>query len=159
MKAVLAACAAVAALVLAGCGSAAPATSKASAPPSTAASPAAPSSAVNYQQQYLADVAPYDVDVSKINPNASSVTDPTIVAVQQASATLARTLLEQSWPASATADVHAMAVAAAKVGTDLSSDALLANLTSDAATADADAQVVRADLGLPGVPASSASPS
>jgi hypothetical protein len=141
---------ALAVIALAGCGShTTPPTTPAAAQSSPSPSPS-PSPTINYQQQYLTDVAPYNAAINAINPNASSVSDPTIVAVMKASLTLARTLLQQTWPANAQADVHALAVAAAKVSTDLSSNTLFtANGTSDAATATADAQTVRADLGLP----------
>jgi PBP1b-binding outer membrane lipoprotein LpoB len=136
-------------VALAGCGShsAPPTAPAAAAQNSTAPSP---SPTVNYQQQYLTDVAPYNAAINALNPNAGSVTDPTVQAVATASLTFSRVLLQQSWPASAESDVHALAVAAAKVSADLSSDTLFAaNGASDGATATADAQTARADLGLP----------
>jgi hypothetical protein len=114
-----------------------------------------PSPTVNYQQQYLADVAPYNAALKAVNPNATSVSDPTVQAVATASLTLSRALLQQTWPANAESDVHALAVAAAKLATDLSSNTLFtANGDNDAATATADAQTVRADLCLPAATAS-----
>lgn len=73
-----------------------------------------------------------------------------MAALVHADMTLARALLQQSWPANAQADVHALALAAAKEATDLSSDVLVTeNLANDVSTASADSQAVRADLGLP----------
>ncbi len=135
----------------AGCWSqASPGTAGNSAPTSPAAAPS-PSPIVDYQQQYLTDVAPYNAAVNKINPNATSATDPTIQAVGAASLAFSRVLLQQSWPANAEADVHTLAIASAKIAADISqgADMDFTNFANDGSTATADAQTVRADLGLP----------
>ena len=70
-------------------------------------------------------------------------------AGRQAVAT-ARKLLRQSWPASAHGDVHALAVAFDTIDADIASDNV-AKFENDGTKLNADANVVRAELGLPSI--------
>ena len=137
-------------LGMAACGSstkrtAGPASTVAPATSSSAAS-SATTPAVNYGQQYLNDAARVNSDATKAQ-NATSLTDPAVVAYGKDSVTFARALLAQQWPAKAQADVHTLAAAALKAAEDISGQDL-ADLLSDVETSGADANVVRADLGL-----------
>lgn len=142
---------------LAACGSvthttaSAPAT--ASQPASHAASPSATAEpAINYGQQYLADVAPYNRAAagSKANPDATW-TSPSTIATATASTTFGRLLLSQSWPANAAADVHALAIGCLAIAGDIADQDYDGTQTVEEQTT-AEAQVVRADLGLAAVP-------
>jgi hypothetical protein len=67
---------------------------------------------------------------------------------------LGRTLLSQTWPANADADIHTLAAASELEAEDLYGGLDVTNIAKfnhDAAASTADAQVVRADLGLPPV--------
>jgi len=108
---------------------------------------AASTPSVNYGQQYLADIGPANVAVKAVPSNAV-LTSPSVLALGTATADTARELLAQSWPSNAQADVHALALDAEKVNTDIKAQDETAFL-SDAEAMTAQAQVVRADLGLP----------
>ena len=136
---------------LAGCGggsSPSPAPSTSSPSSSAAATPTVTvtaSAAVNYRQQYLADVQPWDAAV--LEARGTGLTSGAAHAAGRAAVATARKLLTQSWPAADESDVHTLAVAFDTLNEDIVSD----NLTkyeNDGTTLNADTNVVRAELGL-----------
>jgi hypothetical protein len=135
-------------LGLAGCSSGSSSRAAVS-PPTASSAPAAATTApsVNYGQHYLADVAPANAAAKAITAS-DTITSPDVLALGTATAATARKLLTQSWPANAQADVHALALDAEKVNSDIESQDT-ASLQADVETMEAQAQVVRADLGLP----------
>jgi hypothetical protein len=135
-------------LGLAACGSGSSSTAAVS-PPAASSAPAAATTApsVNYGQQYLADVAPANAATKAITAS-DTITSPDVLALGTAAAATARELLTQPWPASAQADVHALALDAERVNSDIKGQDIT-SLQADVETLDAQAQVVRADLGLP----------
>lgn len=112
---------------------------------------------VNYASQYVADAAPWnaaDTQFGKRYPAATSLTAAQTQPLTNAAIAFGRTLLAQTWPAAARSDIHALAVAVERMATDLSEGLSILNVSQfekDATAATADAQVVRADLGLPPV--------
>jgi hypothetical protein len=144
-------------LGLAACGSqstshaAAPAvTHSAAAAPTTAAPKLAPKPTVNYGQQYLTDIAPYNAAISKLT-DSDTITSPDVLAVGTVSLSISREMLTQTWPVSAQADVHALAVGMLKGNTDIQGQDM-SSLQTDEEAATAQAQTVRAELGLPAAP-------
>ena len=115
--------------------------------------------ALNYKQQYLADVVVNNHDVTIINAdwkagNPDVITSPAFVKYGKNCITTGRDLLRQAWPASARADIRSLALGFEKTGTDVSLQNAAQGSTDDGAMS-AQAQIVRVDLGLPAVPASS----
>jgi hypothetical protein len=134
-------------LGLGACSTAAPAAAPVAA--STAAASTSPVPAVNYGAQYLADVAPGNA-AGNAAKGSTTLTAPAAVAFGTAMVTEARALLQQSWPASVQADVHALALDAEKEAADIRSQDLAA-LAADDTAGGAQANVVRAELNLPAV--------
>jgi hypothetical protein len=135
---------ALAMICLAGCGS----SSERAEPPSTTTVPrstAAPRS--TSAAQYLADVAPFNAAASAL-PAHAQVTAPSMIAFGRAGLTFARKLLAQSWPTTDEGDVHALAADVKRLAADISTKNTNA-LTHDAASANAEAQTLRKQLGLP----------
>jgi hypothetical protein len=129
-----------------------------------AASPS-PSPTINYQQQYLSDVAPSNADATIFNAWLAANPDATNAALASAltpeySALIAfgRALLQQQWPAKAQADVHTLALACEAEANDIDPADVAdgsfdqSQYNSDNTAGEAAAQAVRADLDLPAVP-------
>jgi hypothetical protein len=108
---------------------------------------------VNYGGQYLADVAPSNAASDKLS-RTDSFSSPDVIAYSNAVLAFSNTLLRQQWPANARADTRALASGLAKVYGDIQ-DRDTAAWTADENATFADAQAVRADLGLQPVPVSS----
>jgi hypothetical protein len=84
--------------------------------PSATASPVT----VNYGQQYLSDVAAFNAAATAVgaDPNAT-MTSPDVVSVGTDATTVAKSLLTQTWPASAQADIKVLARDAERVNVDI----------------------------------------
>ena len=129
-----------------------PASPKASPPPVRTPKPVA----IDYRAQYLADVVTTNHDIDILDAIVKSgvplyITSPAFVRYGIDSIASGRMMLHQTWPASVRADIHELALDSEKVGTDIS----LQNMnqqTTDGAAVTAQAQVVRAELGLASVP-------
>lgn len=91
------------------------------APSASASSPVTPSPSpsptINYQQQYLSDVAPSNADAGKLNayitanPNGTFADEaPLLKALYDDFVTMGRSLLQQQWPTNASADIHSRLV-------------------------------------------------
>jgi hypothetical protein len=124
-------------------GTSPPAATSTTAVPATTVAPA-----VNYGQQFLADVAPWDAALTRAR--GRGLTSPQAHAAGQAAAATARRLLVQTWPASDEADIHALAEDFELINADIEADDL-AKYESDGTNLNAAANVVRAELGLPSV--------
>jgi hypothetical protein len=103
---------------------------------------------VNYGQQYLADVEPWDAAL--LGARGTGLTSGRAHAAGRAAVATARKLLSQSWPAADKSDVHALAVAFDTLNEDIVSDNLT-KYNDDGTTLNADTNVVRAELGLPSI--------
>lgn len=159
-KTALAALPALAALALAGCSahSAKPG-NDVSAAPAAATSPAASPNAASrplafYASQYLADgKACMDAqDVLHKLPNGASVDQAQATATKMVAACQAgnAAMLRQEWPAKVMADIRAEVTSDGPVFGDLADLADNAgSVARDAGAANAAANLVRADLGLP----------
>ena len=109
----------------------------------------APAKVVNYKAQYLADVALRNALSDTISGNDGWASRP-VTAYSDALVKESRTMLRQSWPVSAHGDIHVLALAELKVHNDiLSRD--YSGFETDLTTAGAEANAVRAELGLPAV--------
>ena len=141
----MAAGAALGALALAGCGGGG---SKAGSAPTSTAS-AAKAAPVNYGQQYLTILAPYDAFATK-NQNAK-LTPALTSQLESILTTTGTKLTTATWPANAQTDVRSFAQDIAAMNT-----ALQNNNSSSFTTADDQGQsaanLVRHDLGLPAAP-------
>jgi len=126
---------------------AAPSSSSTVAPTSTAA-PTTTAVAVNYGQQFLADVAPWNAATAKVD--GAGLNSPAARAAGQAAAATARALLAQSWPATDEADIHNLATQFEIINEDIEVDNR-AKFENDGPNLNAAANVVRADFGLPAV--------
>jgi hypothetical protein len=104
--------------------------------------------AVNYGQQFLSDVAGWDSAVKAAAGDGLSSTQAR-AAGQQAVKT-AQLLLTQSWPAADAADIHTLAVQFDVINEDIQADDLN-KYSSDGTQLNADANVVRAEVGLPAI--------
>ena len=146
---------AAAGISLAACGTASP-THVAAAPavthtvaPKPAAPKPAPKSTVNYGQQYLSDVAAANTAIKAVNADPTvPFTSAVYVTSGNDMVAVSRTLLSQTWPASAQADIHTLATDGMKVQVDIHTGDVAA-FNADEETFGSQAQVVRADLGLP----------
>ncbi len=119
-------------------------------------SASAPAKVVNYKAQYLSDVALSNALVGTIS-NHDGWTSRPVTAYSNALVTESRTMLRQSWPVSARGDIHAITLAALKVHDDiLSRDS--SGFQTDLTSASAEANIVRAELGLPTVKAPNVKP-
>ena len=119
-------------------------------------SASAPAKVVNYKAQYLSDVALSNALVGTIS-NHDGWTSRPVTAYSNALVTESRTMLHQSWPVSVRGDIHAITLAALKVHDDiLSKDS--SGFQTDLTTASAEANIVRAELGLPAVKAPNVKP-
>jgi hypothetical protein len=114
--------------------------------PTTTVAPTTTVVAVNYGQQFLADVAPWDAAAAKAR--GRGLTSPQALAAGQAAAATARLLLVETWPAADESDIHALAADFEVINEDIEADAL-AKYESDGTNLNAAANVVRAELGLP----------
>ena len=111
---------------------------------------------MNYKAQYLSDVALSNALVGTIS-NHDGWTSRPVTAYSNALVTESRTMLRQSWPVSARGDIHAITLAALKVHDDiLSRDS--SGFQTDLTSASAEANIVRAELGLPTVKAPNVKP-
>ena len=143
-------------LGLAACGSqsashaAAPAvTHSAAAAPTTAAPKPAPKPTVNYGQQYVTDVAAANTAIKAVNVDPTvPFTSAVYVTAGNDMVAVSQTLLGQTWPANAQADIHTLATDGMKVQVDIHTGDVAA-FNADEETFGSQAQVVRADLGLP----------
>jgi hypothetical protein len=109
----------------------------------------APAKVVNFKAQYLADVTLSSALSDTISGNDGWASQP-VTAYSNALVKESRTMLRQSWPVSARGDIHVLALAALKVHDDiLSRD--YSGFETDLTTARAEANAVRAELGLPAV--------
>lgn len=105
-----------------------------------------------YAQQYLRIVAPANTAIDGMNSDNPSQTQLNDVAAKYRAADIA--LLRAHWPTPKTqADIETMVRADGAVIADLEQNNG-ADFARDSETAAADAQVIRAELGLPPVPTS-----
>jgi hypothetical protein len=116
----------------------------------------APAEVVNYKAQYLSDVALSNALVDTIS-NHDGWTSRPVTAYSNALVTESRTMLHQSWPVSVRGDIHAITLAALKVHDDIQSKDS-SGFQTDLTTASAEANIVRAELGLPAVKAPNVKP-
>ncbi len=116
--------------------------------PSTTAPPTT-SPAINYGRQYLADVAPW-VAAAKRASGSGTLTAPAALAAGRQAVAAARQLLRQTWPASAESHIHSLAVEFDTVNEDIVENNV-PKYENDGTTLNADANVVRAELGLPSI--------
>ena len=146
-KLTIAAGLAAAALAVTACGSAATSSS------STPAAPAAPRTVasapasvkpvtINYAAQYEIDIAAANQDAKAVSAD-STFTSPDVIKLGTDTAATGRELLTQTWPASAQADVHALALDAEKVNAAIKEQDY-SGLQSAVETMNSQAQVVRA---------------
>jgi hypothetical protein len=126
-----------------------PASSTTAAPPTSTSTTSATKPAVNYGQQFLTDVAPWNAATANLN-SSDGLTSQAVLTAASEAVVAARSLLGQSWPTTAEADVHAFAVELDTINEDVREDDAT-KFRSDVTTLDADANVVRADLGLPSI--------
>jgi hypothetical protein len=94
-------------------------------------------------------MAPWDTALAGLKPSDGLTSQPVITAAREAVVS-ARSLLGQSWPATAQGDVHIFAVALDTINEDVQENDF-PKFESDVTSLDADANVVRADLGLPSI--------
>jgi hypothetical protein len=111
--------------------------------------PTPTTAAVNYAQQFLTDVGPWNAATADLN-SSDTLTSQAVITAANEAVVSARSLLGQSWPPTAEADVHTFAVALDTINEDVQEDNF-PKFRSDLTTLDADANVVRADLGLPSI--------
>jgi hypothetical protein len=104
---------------------------------------------VSYGQQFLTDVAPWNAATANLNAS-DGLTSQAVITAGNEAVVAARSLLGQSWPPSAQADVHTFAVGLDTINEDVREDDST-KFRDDVTTLDADANVVRADLGLPSI--------
>ena len=115
--------------------------------PTTTVTPATtPAAAVDYGQQFLTDVAPWDAAV--VNARDDGLTSPQTGAAGQAAMTMAQQLLTQTWPAADETDIHTLAEDLDLIDVDIQADNL-PKFDNDATNVAAATNVVKADLGLP----------
>jgi len=114
--------------------------------PVAAAPTTATTVAMNYGQQYLADVAPVNTALAQLGANPTITSAGAQAAGQQAVNT-ARLLLTQTWPSADGPDVHSLGVEFETISADIASGNF-PKFRDDVTTLDADANVVRAELGL-----------
>ena len=86
----------------------------------------------------------------RISNSSDGLTSQAVITAANEAVVAARSLLGQSWPPNAQADVHAFAVQLDTINEDVQDDNL-PKFRDDVTTLDADANVVRADLGLPSI--------
>ncbi|MFZ0664736.1 MAG: hypothetical protein WAM97_03215 [Acidimicrobiales bacterium] len=115
----------------------------------TTAAPTTTTVATDYGQQFLTDMAPWNTATKAITPT-DGITSQAVITAGQEAVVSARSLLQQSWPSNAQADIHTFAVSLDTINEDVRDDNL-SKFDSDVTTLDADANVVRADLGLPAI--------
>ncbi|HEY1914876.1 MAG TPA: hypothetical protein VGH27_04800 [Streptosporangiaceae bacterium] len=109
---------------------------------------ASASAAVNYGQQFLADVEPWNVAAA--DAHGAGLDSTAARAAGQQAVDTARKLLDQSWPTADESDVHALALAFDTLNEDIVVDNQTKYL-NDGIALNADANVVRAELGLPSI--------
>jgi hypothetical protein len=119
------------------------------APATSVARSTSTTAAVNYGRQFLTDVAPWNAATANLN-SSDGLTSQAVITAANEAVVAARSLLGQSWPSAAQADVHAFAVELDTINEDVREDNLT-KFRDDVTTLDADANVVRADLGLPSI--------
>ena len=150
-KLTIAAGLAAAALAVTACGSAATSSS------STPAAPAAPRTVasapasvkpvtINYAAQYEIDIAAANQDAKAVSAD-STFTSPDVIKLARYRCHW-QGAARPTWPASAQADVHALALDAEKVNAAIKEQDY-SGLQSAVETMNSQAQVVRADLGIP----------
>ena len=127
-----------------------PAAVRTTAPPVASTPATASTPVVNYQRQYLNDVGPYN-QAATASKADESWTSPESIAYGQASTAFGRELLQQTWPANAQADIHALAVLSLSVALDIEHQDY-DGLQTEEENSTALAQTVRVELGLPQVP-------
>jgi hypothetical protein len=94
-------------------------------------------------------VAPWNAATANLN-SSDGLTSQAVITAANEAVVAARSLLGQSWPPSAEADVHTFAVGLDTINEDVREDNST-KFRDDVTTLDADANVVRADLGLPSI--------
>jgi hypothetical protein len=112
----------------------------------TTGPPTTTTAAMNYGQQYLADVAPVNTALGQLGANATLASAGAQAAGQQAVNT-GRLLLTQTWPSGDEPDIHNLGVEFETIDADIAADNF-PKFRDDVTTLDADANVVRAELGL-----------
>jgi hypothetical protein len=125
------------------------ATQTTTAPPSSAPASTSVAPVVDYGQQFLADVEPWNIATAALT-SGDTLTSPAAKAAGQQAVAVARELLSQSWPTADQGDVHALAVEFDTLDADIDSNNL-AKYRADGTSLNADANVVRAELGLAAV--------
>ena len=122
--------------------------SSANVAPTSTAVPTTTARAVDYGQQFLADVTPWNAATARIN--GAGFASPAARAAGQEAAAAARALLAQSWPPTDEADIHNLATQFEIINEDIEADNL-AKFENDGPNLNAAANVVRADFGLPAI--------
>jgi hypothetical protein len=119
------------------------------APTTTAPAPTTTTTAaVNYGQQFLDDESGWDAAI-KAAVDSGLATPKSLAAGRQA-VDMAHLLLTQSWPAADVSDIHALAAQFDLINEDIQFDDHSKYVT-DGTQLNADANVVRAELGLPAI--------
>jgi hypothetical protein len=103
---------------------------------------------VNYGHRFLDDESGWNA-ATKAAVNAGLTSPKALFAGRQAVRT-AHLLLTQSWPAADVSDIHALAAQFDLINEDIQADDLTKYL-ADGTQLNADANVVRAELGLPAI--------
>jgi hypothetical protein len=94
-------------------------------------------------------MAPWNAATARL-VSSDGLTSPAVITAAHEAVVSARSLLGQSWPSKAQGDVHTFAVALDTINEDVQANNL-SKFRNDVTTLDADANVVRADLGLPSI--------
>jgi len=145
--------------MLAGCGGGSGGSS--SLPAARSAGPAASTSApargatpsasppAGYAQQYLSDVSGWTTAIKRA-AGSGSLASAQARAAGQAAVAAARKLLSQTWPARVQGDVHTLAAAFDTINEDIVAGNA-ARYDNDGIRLNTDANMTRAELGLPAV--------
>lgn len=112
----------------------------------SASNPAHKKSVVNYRQQFLADVEPWNVATGRVHGNVT-LGSPSVRAAARQAIAVGRRLLSQTWPEADTADIHTLAVQFEKTASAVLAGSY-AGYRRDVPVLDADANVVRGELHL-----------
>jgi hypothetical protein len=126
-----------------------PTTTTAAPTTTTTAAATTTTAATNYGQQFLTDVGPWNASTKDLN-SSDGLTSQAVITAGQEAVISARSLLQDTWPANAESDIHTFAIALDTINEDVQEDNL-AKFRNDVTSLDADANVVRADLGLPSI--------
>jgi hypothetical protein len=94
-------------------------------------------------------MAPWNTATAEIK-QGDGLTSPAVITAAREAVVSATSLLRQSWPSNAQADIHTFAVELDTINEDVR-DNNLSKFDNDVTSLNADANIVRADLGLPSI--------